>query len=51
MEEMRPSKDTAYRHVLETIPGIGPVLAASIMEKLAILTAFLMLRLLWLMLV
>jgi len=51
MEEMRPSKDTAYRHVLETIPGIGLFLLLQLLEKLAILTAFLMLRLLWLMLV
>ena len=33
MEEMRPDENTPYRHVLETIPGIGPVLAASIIGE------------------
>jgi len=40
MEEMRPSKDTAYRHVLETIPGIGPVLAASIIGEIGDINRF-----------
>jgi transposase len=30
MEEMRPDENTPYRHVLETIPGIGPVLTSPI---------------------
>ena len=34
MEELRPSKDTPYRHVIETIPGIGPVLAAAIIGEI-----------------
>ncbi|UMZ74224.1 IS110 family transposase [Natranaerofaba carboxydovora] len=33
MEEMRPSEDTEYRHVLETVPGIGPTLAAAIIGE------------------
>jgi len=37
---MRPSKDTAYRHVLETIPGIGPVLAASIIGEIGDINRF-----------
>ncbi|MGI6330512.1 MAG: IS110 family transposase [Zhaonellaceae bacterium] len=40
MEEMRPSHDTAYRHVLETIPGIGPVLAASIIGEIGDINRF-----------
>jgi len=51
MEEMRPSKDTAYRHVLETIPGIGPVLAASIIGEIGDINRFPNAKLLWLMLV
>lgn len=34
MEEMRPSSTTPYRHVIETIPGIGPVLAAAILGEI-----------------
>lgn len=34
MEEFRPTADTPYRHVIETIPGIGPVLAAAIIGEL-----------------
>mgnify|MGYP000851846150 FL=1 len=34
MEELRPTPDTPYRHVIETIPGIGPVLAAAIIGEL-----------------
>lgn len=34
MEEFRPTPDTPYRHVIETIPGIGPVLAAAIIGEL-----------------
>lgn len=34
MEQMRPSDTTAYRHVIETIPGIGPVLAAAILGEI-----------------
>jgi len=41
MEELRPNKDTAYRHVLETIPGIGPVLAASIIGEIGDINRFL----------
>jgi transposase len=40
MEEMRPSHDTAYRHVLETIPGIGSVLAASIIGEIGDINRF-----------
>ncbi len=34
MEEFRISPETPYRHVLETIPGIGTVLAAAIIGEL-----------------
>lgn len=34
MEQMRPSDTTPYRHVIETIPGIGPVLAAAILGEI-----------------
>lgn len=40
MEEMRPSPDTPYRHVLETIPGIGPVLAAAIIGEVGDISRF-----------
>jgi transposase len=49
MEEMRPSVDTAYRHVSESIPGIGLVLAIAIIGEIGDINRFLMLRLLWLM--
>jgi transposase len=41
MEELRPTKDTPFRHVLETIPGIGPVLAASIIGEVGDISRFL----------
>lgn len=34
MKELRPSPETPYRHVIETIPGIGPVLAAAIIGEI-----------------
>ena len=40
MEEMRPDPDTPYRHVLETIPGIGPVLAAAIIGEVGDISRF-----------
>jgi len=40
MEEMRPDENTSYRHVLETIPGIGPVLAASIIGQIGDINRF-----------
>lgn len=40
MEEMRPSDETPYRHVIETIPGIGPVLAAAIIGEVGDITRF-----------
>ena len=40
MEEFRPSEDTAYRHVLETVPGIGPVLAAAIIGEVGDIKRF-----------
>ena len=33
MEKLRPKDSTDYRHVLETVPGIGPVLAAAIIGE------------------
>jgi len=33
MEEMRPFTETPYRHVIETIPGIRPVLRAAIIGE------------------
>lgn len=33
MEELRPKDATDYCHVLETVPGIGPVLAAAIIGE------------------
>ncbi len=40
MEEMRLDENTPYRHVLETIPGIGPVLAASIIGEIGDINRF-----------
>lgn len=40
MEELRPSIEVPYRHVLETIPGIGPVLAAAIIGEVGDITRF-----------
>ena len=40
MEELRPGLDAPYRHVLETIPGIGPVLAAAIIGEVGDVTRF-----------
>lgn len=40
MEEFRPTADTPYRHVIETVPGIGPVLAAAIIGELGDLNNF-----------
>jgi len=40
MEELRPSEDTPYRHVIETIPGIGPVLAAAIIGEIGDISRF-----------
>lgn len=40
MEEMRPCPDTPYRHVLETIPGIGSVLAAAIIGEVGDISRF-----------
>lgn len=40
MEELRPSKETPYRHVIETIPGIGPVLAAAIIGEIGDISRF-----------
>lgn len=40
MEELRPGLDAPYRHVLETIPGIGPVLAAAIIGEVGDITRF-----------
>lgn len=34
MEQIRTSDATPYRHVIETIPGIGPVLAAAILGEI-----------------
>ena len=40
MEELRPYPDTPYRYVLETIPGIGPVLAAAIIGEIGDISRF-----------
>jgi len=40
MEELRLSNDTPYRHVIETIPGIGPVLAAAIIGEIGDISRF-----------
>ncbi|BAF58891.1 hypothetical protein PTH_0710 [Pelotomaculum thermopropionicum SI] len=40
MEELRPDRDTPYRHVIETIPGIGPVLAAAIIGEIGDVSRF-----------
>jgi transposase len=40
MEELRPSIDVPYHHVLETIPGIGSVLAAAIIGEVGDITRF-----------
>jgi transposase len=40
MEELRPDIDVPYRHVLETIPGIGAVLAAAIVGEVGDITRF-----------
>jgi len=40
MEELRPSEDTPYRHVIETIPGIGSVLTAAIIGEIGDVTRF-----------
>jgi transposase len=40
MEELRPSEDTPYRHVIETVPGIGPVLAAAIIGEVGDISRF-----------
>ena len=40
MEEMRPSDETPYRHVIATIPDIGPVLAASIIGEVGYIIRF-----------
>ena len=40
MEELCPEKDTPYRHVLETVPGIGPVLAAAIIGEIGDINRF-----------
>ncbi len=40
MEEMRSSADTPYRHVIETIPGIGSVLAAAIIGEVGDINRF-----------
>lgn len=40
MEELRPGIDVPYRHVLETIPGIGSVLAAAIIGEVGDITRF-----------
>ena len=40
MEELKPDIDVPYRHVLETIPGIGPVLAAAIIGEVGDITRF-----------
>jgi len=40
MEELRPSEETPYRHVLETVPGIGSVLAAAIIGEIGNINRF-----------
>lgn len=40
MDEFRPSEDAPYRHVIETIPGIGPVLAAAIIGEIGDIKRF-----------
>jgi len=40
MEELRPDPDPGYRHVLETIPGIGPTLAAAIIGEVGDISRF-----------
>lgn len=40
MEELRPREITPYRHVIETIPGIGPVLAAAIIGEIGDISRF-----------
>lgn len=40
MEEFRPNEDTPYRHVIETIPGIGPVLSAAIIGEIGDINRF-----------
>ncbi|MCR4443148.1 MAG: IS110 family transposase [Peptococcaceae bacterium] len=40
MEELRLSEDTPYRHVIDTIPGIGSVLAAAIIGEIGDVACF-----------
>ena len=40
MEEMRPGEDTPYRHLLETVPGIGTTLAAAIIGEVGDISRF-----------
>ncbi len=40
MEELRTCEDTNYRHVLETVPGIGPNLAAAIIGEVGDINRF-----------
>ena len=40
MEEFRPTENSSYRHVVETIPGIGPVLAAAIIGEIGDIKRF-----------
>jgi len=40
MEEMRTCENSSYRHVIETIPGIGPTLAAAIIAEIGDINRF-----------
>ncbi|MBM4236845.1 MAG: IS110 family transposase [Firmicutes bacterium] len=40
LEEFRTNPEQPYRHVLETIPGIGPVLAAAIIGEVGDISRF-----------
>jgi len=40
MEELRACQDQPYRHVIETVPGIGPVLAAAIIGEIGDIERF-----------
>ncbi len=40
LEEFRPQPDPGYRHVLETIPGLGPILVAAIIGEVGDINRF-----------
>ncbi len=40
MEEFRPDPESEHRHVIETIPGIGPVIATAIIGEIGDIQRF-----------